>query len=94
MSKRVRLHSRTSNSHVNNLISPKFELHVIREFIAVLIVCKFDAGPLQIKVAIDRAGAITVLASDSDVNNLISPKVELIRNSLSDDTKNRGPVSV
>ena len=37
--------SRASNSEVNSLILPKFEL--IGEFMAVPVTCKFDVDPIQ-----------------------------------------------
>ena len=45
-------HSRASNTEVNSLIWPKFEL--IREFMAVLATCKFDEDPIKIEGTIDR----------------------------------------
>ena len=45
-------HSRTSNTEVNSLIWPKFEL--IREFLADLATCKFDEDPIKIEGTIDR----------------------------------------
>ena len=45
-------HSRASNTEVNSLIWPKFEL--IREFIAVLTTCKFDEDPIKIEGTVDR----------------------------------------
>ena len=45
-------HSRASNTEVNNLIRPKFEL--IREFMAVQATCKFDEDPIKIEGTIDR----------------------------------------
>ena len=44
--------TRTSNSKVKGLIWPKFEL--IREFMAVLVNCKFDDDPINIEFTIDR----------------------------------------
>ena len=45
-------HSRASNTEVNSLIWPKFKL--IREFMAVLITCKFDEDPIKIECTTDR----------------------------------------
>ena len=45
-------HSRTSNTKINILSWPKFEL--IREFMAVLATCKFDEDPIKIEGTIDR----------------------------------------
>ena len=45
-------HSRASNTEVNSLIWPKFEL--IREVMAVLAACKFEEDPIQIEGTIDR----------------------------------------
>ena len=45
-------HSKASNTKVNILIWPKFEL--IREFMADLATCKFDEEPIKIEGTIDR----------------------------------------
>ena len=45
-------HLRASNTEVNSLIWPKFEL--IREFIVVLATCKFDEGMIKIEGLIDQ----------------------------------------
>ena len=45
-------HSRASNTEVNSLIWPKFEL--IREFMAVLPICKFDEDPIKMEGTINR----------------------------------------
>ena len=45
-------HSRASNTKVNSLIWPKFEL--IREFMAVQATCKFDKDLIKIKGTIDQ----------------------------------------
>ena len=45
-------HSRASNTEVNSLIWPKFEL--IREFMAVLATCKIDEEPIKIEDTIHR----------------------------------------
>ena len=44
--------SRASNSEVNSLFPPKFEL--ILEFIAASVTCKFDEDPIKIEGTIDR----------------------------------------
>ena len=36
-------HSRASNSDVNSLIWPEFKL--VRDFMAVLVICKFEDDP-------------------------------------------------
>ena len=43
---------RASNTEVNSLIWPKFELN--REFMAVLVTCKFNEDPIKIECTIDR----------------------------------------
>ena len=45
-------HSRATNTKVNILIWPKFEL--IREFMADLATSKFDEDPIKIEGTIDR----------------------------------------
>ena len=45
-------HSRASNSEMNSLILMEFEL--VRDFVAVLVTCKFDEAPIKSKVAILR----------------------------------------
>ena len=44
--------SRASNSEMNGPISPKFE--IIRDFIIVLVTCKFNEDPIKSEVAIIR----------------------------------------
>ena len=44
--------SRAGNSKPNTQISPKFELR--REFMPVLIICKFGEDPIKNEDAIDR----------------------------------------
>ena len=43
---------KASNSEVNSLIPPKFEL--VREFMAALVTSKFDKDPIKIEGTIDR----------------------------------------
>ena len=45
-------HSRASNSEVNSLIWPIFKL--IREFMAVLAICKFEEDPIKIVGTVNR----------------------------------------
>ena len=40
-------HSRVSNTEVNSLIWPKFEL--IRAFMAIMSTCKFDEDPIKLQ---------------------------------------------
>ena len=42
--------SKASNSHMNNPICPNFIL--VRDFMIVLVICKFDEQPLQNEIAI------------------------------------------
>ena len=44
--------SRASNSKENSPIAP--EIKPIRDFIAVLVICKFEEHPIENEVAIDR----------------------------------------
>ena len=44
-------HSRASNSKVNIPVWPKFELR--RDFMPVLVTCKFDEDPIKIEGTID-----------------------------------------
>ena len=45
-------HSWVSNSTVNSPIWPKIE--IIRDFMAVLVTCKFDEAPIKNEVIIDQ----------------------------------------
>ena len=45
-------HSRASNSEVNGPIWPEIEL--VRDFMAVLVTCKYDEDPIRNEVAILR----------------------------------------
>ena len=47
---KYRLFRHSNNSNVNGPIWPEFEL--IRDFMAVLVTCKFDEDPIKSEVAI------------------------------------------
>ena len=55
-------HSRASNSKVNSVIWPEFEL--IRDFIlAVLVTCKFDEDPIKSEVAILQTVIFSIISA-------------------------------
>ena len=75
--------SRASNSKEDSPIWPEIEL--IRDFIVVLVTCKFEEHPIKNKVAIDRTRSAIgffgyqVQVTHLEVKSLIWSKFELIR---------------
>ena len=52
-------HSRASNSEVNSLIWPEFE--VILDFMVILVTCKFDEDPIKSDVALLRTTFLSII---------------------------------
>ena len=84
-------HSRASNSKVNSLIWPEFELW---DFMAVLITCKFDKDPIRNEIAIPWTtfSPLCVYGENfcrSRANNSLSdspicPEIKLVQDFMAD----------